>query len=181
MTGVVTDDGVLAADAYVLSLGVGSPAVVRTIGVTLPIYPAKGYTVSFPIRDGGAPKTGGVDEEVLVAWAPLGDKLRMTSTAEFAGFDRTASESSFRSIMRVAQELLPEAADYGSGERRACLRPMTPDGPPVLGTGRHTNLFFNTGHGHMGWTMACGSSRVVADLILGRRPEHDLTGSEYRW
>jgi D-amino-acid dehydrogenase len=181
VTGVVTDDGVLAADAYVLSLGVGSPAVARTIGVTLPIYPAKGYTVSFPIRDGGAPTTGGVDEEVLVAWAPLGDKLRMTSTAEFAGFDRTTSESSFRSIMRVARELLPEAADYTAGERRACLRPMTPDGPPVLGTGRHPNLFFNTGHGHMGWTMACGSSRAVADLILGRRPEHDLTGSEYRW
>jgi D-amino-acid dehydrogenase len=181
VTGVVTDDGALAADVYVLSLGVGSPAVARTIGVTLPIYPAKGYTVNFPIRDGGAPTTGGVDEEVLVAWAPLGDKLRMTSTAEFAGFDRTASESSFRSIMRVARELLPEAADYTAGERRACLRPMTPDGPPVLGTGRHANLFFNTGHGHMGWTMACGSSRAVADLILGRRPELDLTGDEYRW
>ncbi len=105
----------------------------------------------------------------------------MTSTAEFAGFDRTAKESSFGSIMRVARELLPEAADYTAGERRACLRPMTPDGPPVLGTGRHANLFFNTGHGHMGWTMACGSSRAVADLILGRRPELDLTGDEYRW
>ena len=105
----------------------------------------------------------------------------MTSTAEFAGFDRTASESSFRGIMRVARELLPEAADYTAGERRACLRPMTPDGPPVLGTGRHRNLFFNTGHGHMGWTMACGSSRAVADLILGRRPELDLAGNEYRW
>jgi D-amino-acid dehydrogenase len=137
--------------------------------------------VNFPIRDGGAPTTGGVDEEVLVAWAPLGDKLRMTSTAEFAGFDRTAKESSFGSIMRVARELLPDAADYTAGERRACLRPMTPDGPPVLGTGRHANLFFNTGHGHMGWTMACGSSRAVADLIMGRRPELDLTGDEYRW
>ena len=181
VTGVVTDDEVLAADVYVLSLGVGSPAVARTIGIRLPIYPAKGYTVNFPIRDGGAPTTGGVDEEVLVAWAPLGDKLRMTSTAEFAGFDRTAKEASFGSIMRVARELLPEAADYTAGERRACLRPMTPDGPPVLGTGRHANLFFNTGHGHMGWTMACGSSRAVADLILGRRPELDLTGDEYRW
>ena len=181
VTGAVTSDGVLEADAYVLALGVGSPRVARTIGVRLPIYPAKGYTVNFPIRDGGAPSTGGVDEELLVAWAPMGDKLRMTSTAEFAGFDRTTRESSFGNIMRLARELLPDAADYAAGERRACLRPMTPDGPPALGRGRHENLFFNTGHGHMGWTMACGSSRAVADLIQGRVPEIELTGMEYRW
>jgi D-amino-acid dehydrogenase len=181
ITGVVTDKGALEADVYVLALGVGSPAVARTAGIRLPIYPAKGYTVNFPIHDGRAPKTGGVDEDLLVAWAPLGDKLRMTSTAEFAGFDRTTRESSFANIMRMARELLPEAADYTAGERRACLRPMTPDGPPVIGRSRFTNLFFNTGHGHMGWTMSCGSSRAVADLIQGRRPELDLTGNEYRW
>jgi D-amino-acid dehydrogenase len=180
VTGVVTDAGVLEADVYVLALGVGSPAVARTIGVALPIYPAKGYTVNFPVRN-GAPTVGGVDEKLLVAWARLGDKLRMTSTAEFAGFDRTVKEASFGNIIRVARELFPEAADYSAGERRACLRPMTPDGPPVLGTGRHANLFFNTGHGHMGWTMACGSSRTVADLIQGRKPELDLSGHEYRW
>ncbi len=181
ISGVATDDGVLDADVYVLALGVGSAAVARTIGVRLPIYPAKGYTVNFPIRDGGAPTTGGVDEELLVAWAPLGDKLRMTSTAEFAGYDRTVRETSFGNIERLARELFPDAADYTAGERRACLRPMTPDGPPVIGKGRHANLFFNTGHGHMGWTMACGSSRAVTDLIQGRRPEIDLTGNEYRW
>ncbi len=181
VTGVVTDDGLLDADVYVLALGVGSPSVARTIGVKLPIYPAKGYTVNFPIRDGGAPSIGGVDEKLLVAWAPLGDKLRMTSTAEFCGYDRTTKDSAFGNIMRLAHELLPGAADYSAGERRACLRPMTPDGPPVIGKGRHSNLFFNTGHGHMGWTMACGSSRAVADLIQGRRPEIDLTGNEYRW
>jgi D-amino-acid dehydrogenase len=181
ITGVVTDDGEIEADVYVLALGVGSPKVAKTIGVKLPIYPAKGYSVSFPIRNGSAPTTGGVDEELLVAWAPLGDKLRMTSTAEFTGYDRSTKDASFANIMRMARELLPEAADYSNGERRACLRPMTPDGPPVLGKGRHTNLFFNTGHGHMGWTMACGSSRVVADLIQGRRPEIDVKGNEYRW
>jgi len=176
VTGVVTDDGVLDADVYVLALGVGSPAVARTIHVKLPIYPAKGYTANFPIRDGGAPSTGGVDEELLVAWAPLGDRLRMTSTAEFSGYDRTTKDSSFGNIMRLARELFPEAADYTAGERRACLRPMTPDGPPVIGRGRHTNLFFNTGHGHMGWTMACGTARIVADLMSGRMPELDLEG-----
>ena len=122
-----------------------------------------------------------MDEQLLVAWAPLGSKLRMTSTAEFCGYDRSTPARAFENILRAARELLPDAADYSAGERRACLRPMTPDGPPVLGAGRHTNLFFNTGHGHMGWTMACGSSRAVADLVLGRPPELELTGYEYRW
>jgi D-amino-acid dehydrogenase len=181
VTGVVTDGGALEADVYVLALGVGSAAVARTIGVRLPIYPAKGYSISFPVRDGRAPRTGGVDEELLVAWSPLGETLRMTSTAEFCGYDRSTPDAAFGNIMRMARELLPDAADYSAGERRACLRPMTPDGPPVLGRGRHSNLFFNTGHGHMGWTMACGSSRAVADLVDGREPEIDLTGMGYRW
>lgn len=181
ITGAVTDAGVLEADLYVLALGVGSPAVARSVGIRVPIYPAKGYTVSFPVRDGSAPTTGGVDEDVLVAWSRFGDKLRMTSTAEFAGYDRTAPESSFANIRRVARELFPDAADYTAGEYRACLRPMTPDGPPVIGRARYANLFLNTGHGHMGWTMACGSSRAVADLIQGRPPELDLTGMEHRW
>jgi D-amino-acid dehydrogenase len=181
ITGAVTDTETLAADVYVLAAGVGSPAISRTVGVKLPIYPAKGYSMSFPLGGGAAPVIGGVDEGPLVAWSRLGNRLRMTSTAEFAGYDRTAPEPRFAGILRVARELFPEAADYTQGERRACLRPMTPDGPPVLGTGRYENLFFNTGHGHMGWTMACGTSRAVADLILGRRPELDLAGTEYRW
>ena len=181
VTGAVTNVCTLEADVYVLALGVGSARVARTIGVKLPIYPAKGYSVDFAIRDGGAPHTGGVDEQLLVAWAPLGSKLRMTSTAEFCGYDRSTPARAFENILRAARELLPDAADYSAGERRACLRPMTPDGPPVLGRGRHSNLFFNTGHGHMGWTMACGSSRAVADILQGRPPEIDLTGSEYRW
>ncbi|HZU19824.1 MAG TPA: D-amino acid dehydrogenase [Gaiellaceae bacterium] len=181
ITGAVTDAETLTADVYVLAAGVGSTALARTIGVKLPIYPAKGYSITFPLTGGPAPVVGGVDEAPLVAWSRLGDRLRMTSTAEFAGYDRTAPETSFAGILRVARELFPEAADYERGERRACLRPMTPDGPPVLGTGRYANLYFNTGHGHMGWTMACGSSRAVADLIQGRRPELDLAGTEYRW
>jgi D-amino-acid dehydrogenase len=181
VTAAVTEDGALSADAYVLALGVGSPRVARTLGIRLPIYPAKGYSADFPIRDGGAPATGGVDEQLLVAWARLGDRLRMTSTAEFCGYDRSTPENAFGNVRQLARELLPDAADYSSGERRACLRPMTPDGPPVLGRGPYANLFFNTGHGHMGWTMACGSSRAVADVVLGREPELDLAGCEYRW
>jgi len=175
--GVVTNDGVLTADSYVLALGVGSPIVARTVGVSLPIYPAKGYSSTFPLRPGGrAPIIPGVDERWLVAWSRFGDRLRLTSTAEFAGYDWGWTPRDFNNILRFARDVFPEAVDFDRGEYRACLRPMTPDGPPILGLGRHRNLFFNSGHGHMGWTMACGTARIVADLMSGRMPELDLEG-----
>jgi D-amino-acid dehydrogenase len=181
IAGVVTSDGVLTADAYVLSLGVGAPAVARTAGVSLPIYPAKGYSSTFPLKPGGlAPAISGVDEQWLVGWSRLGDRLRLTSTAEFAGYDWGWTPRDFNNILRLARDLFPEAADYDRGEYRACLRPMTPDGPPILGLGRHRNLFLNCGHGHMGWTMACGTARIVTDLMTGRMPELDLEGLTLR-
>jgi D-amino-acid dehydrogenase len=177
VTAALTPAGPLTADAYVLALGVDAPLVARTIGVRLGIYPAKGYSSTFPIRPGGlAPTVPGVDEQWLVGWSRQGDRLRLTSTAEFAGYDRNWTPRDFNSILRLARDVFPYAADYDRGEFRACLRPMTPDGPPVLGTGRHRNLFFNTGHGHMGWTMAFGTARIVADLVAGRKPEHDVAG-----
>jgi D-amino-acid dehydrogenase len=175
--GVVTNDGVLTADSYVLALGVGSPIVARTVGVSLPIYPAKGYSSTFPLKSGGlAPTIPGVDERWLVAWSRFGDRLRLTGTAEFAGYDWGWTPRDFNNILRFARDVFPEAVDFDRGEYRACLRPMTPDGPPILGLGRHRNLFFNSGHGHMGWTMACGTARIVADLMSGRMPELDLEG-----
>jgi D-amino-acid dehydrogenase len=178
---VVTSAGVLGADNYVLALGVGAPIVARTAGVSLPIYPAKGYSSTFPLKSGGlAPTISGVDEQWLVGWSRLGDRLRLTSTAEFAGYDWGWTPRDFNNILRLARDLFPEAADYERGEYRACLRPMTPDGPPILGLGRHRNLFFNCGHGHMGWTMACGTARIVADLMIGRMPDLDLQGLTVR-
>lgn len=177
VTGAVCDGGVLRADAYVLSLGCDSPALSRTVGQRLPIYPAKGYSVTFPIDDGQQPPAcGGVDEATLVAWANFGDRLRMSSTAEFAGHSRSWSERDFSNIFRMARELLPNAADYSRGVFRACLRPMTPGGPPIVGRGRHRNLIYNTGQGHMGWTMACGSAKITADVLAGRAPDIDVTG-----
>jgi len=173
----VTTEGALTADNYVLALGVGSPIVARTAGVRLPIYPAKGYSSTFPLKPGGlAPTIPGVDEQWLVGWSRLGDQLRLTSTAEFAGYDWGWTPRDFNNILRLARDLFPDAADYERGQYRACLRPMTPDGPPILGLGRHRNLFLNCGHGHMGWTMACGTARTVADLMTGRMPELDLEG-----
>ena len=178
---VVTSAGVLGADNYVLALGVGAPIVARTAGVSLPIYPAKGYSSTLPLKSGGlAPTISGVDEQWLVGWSRLGDRLRLTSTAEFAGYDWGWTPRDFNNILRLARDLFPEAADYDRGEYRACLRPMTPDGPPILGLGRHRNLFFNCGHGHMGWTMACGTARIVADLMNGRMPDLDLDGLTFR-
>ncbi len=179
--GVATSAGFLTADNYVLALGVGAPLVARTVGVRLPIYPAKGYSSTFPLKTGGlAPTISGVDEQWLVGWSRLGDHLRLTSTAEFAGYDWGWTPRDFNNILRLARDLFPDAADYDRGEYRACLRPMTPDGPPILGVGRHRNLFFNCGHGHMGWTMACGTARIVTDLMTGRMPELDLDGLTVR-
>ena len=181
IAGVVTSAGVLTADAYVLALGVGSARVARTAGVRLPIYPAKGYSSTFPLKSGGlAPTIPGVDERWLVGWSRLGDRLRLTSTAEFTGYDWGWTPRDFNNIRTLARDLFPEAADYERGEYRACLRPMTPDGPPILGLARHRNLFLNCGHGHMGWTMACGTARIVADLMNGRMPELDLAGLTVR-
>ena len=177
VSAVVTDRGVLTADRYVLALGVQSPIVARTIGVSIPVYPAKGYSSTFPLRPGAAaPTVPCVDEQWLVAWSRMGDRLRLTSTAEFTGYDRRWTSQNFANIRQLAGDLFPDAIDFSRGEYNACLRPMTPAGPPILGAGRCENLYFNTGHGHMGWTMACGSGRIVADLVLDRTPEIDSEG-----
>jgi D-amino-acid dehydrogenase len=182
VTGVVTDDGIVRADNYVLALGVESPKIVKTIGVRIPVYPAKGYSATFPIGPSNeAPLVGGVDEELLVAWCRLGDSLRMTSTAEFTGYDRSWKAKDFYNIFKMIETLFPGAADYTRGRYRACLRPMTPDGPAIIGRGRHRNLYYNTGHGHMGWTMACGSSRAAADIVQAKTPEFNITGHHFRF
>ncbi len=175
--GVLTDRGVFRADIYVMSLGAFAPAVARTIGVSIPIYPVKGYSITFPI-DGrnGAPTVGGVDEENLVAWARLGERLRLTGTAEFSGYDCGHKPSDFAALLGVVRDLFPDGADYDQPSYWACLRPMTPDGPPIFGRRRHQNLYFNAGQGHKGWTMACGAGRSLADLVSGRDPEIELAG-----
>lgn len=168
----------IGGDVFVLCAGVHSPQIARTVGVKLPIAPAKGYSATFPVKNGGGavPRIGAVDEELLVAWCRMGDQLRMTSSAEFTGYETTYRERDFRIIRKLAQDLLPDAAEYEHGTYRACNRPMTPDGPPILGTAKHDNLYINSGHGHMGFTMACGTSRIVADLIDGRKTEIPVEG-----
>ena len=117
-----------------------------------------------------------IDEQYLVAFTPMGERLRITATAEFAGYDTSFTPGDFTQMLKVAHELFPDGGDFGAPDYFACLRPMTPDGPPVFGRGHHENLWFNTGHGHIGWTMAAGSGRIAADLINGQTPAIDLGG-----
>lgn len=174
---IATDRGPLRADHYVLALGSYSPLLARGLGLGLPIYPVKGYSVTLP-TDGAAdaPHVGGVDEANLVAYCRMGERLRLTATADFAGYDTAHRPSDFTQMLGVARDLFPQGGAYDQPSYWACLRPMTPDGPPILGPCPVQNLTLNTGHGHMGWTMACGSARIVADLIDGKTPDIDTTG-----
>ena len=160
-----------------LALGVWSPHLLRGLDKWLPVYPVKGYSLTLPI--GGnhvAPTVGAVDEDNLIAYSRLGDRLRVTATAAFAGYDASHQPADFRVMLGKIQDILPGAADYTRPAYWAGLRPMTPEGTPILGLGKQRNLWFNTGHGHVGWTMSCGAARVTRDLIAGRTPEVPLDG-----
>jgi D-amino-acid dehydrogenase len=177
ITGVATDKGRIEGDAYVLALGSYSPLLASRLGIRLPIYPIKGYSVTLPIEDHkGAPTVAGVDEKNLVAYARLGDRLRLTATAEFAGYDTSYEAGNFANMLRVARDLFPTAAAYDKPDYWACLRPMTPEGTPILGRCRMKNLYLNTGSGHMGFTMSAGCARIVTDIIAGRNPAIDING-----
>ena len=122
---------------------------------------------------------GGVDEDRLIAYSRLGDRLRLASTAEFAGFDRSHRPSDFTTLFRTAGELFPGAFDETKAERWAGLRPMMPNSVPVIGRARYKNLYLDTGHGHVGWTMAAGSACLLADLVAGRKTAIDPKGLLY--
>jgi D-amino-acid dehydrogenase len=177
ITGIETDAGVVEADAYVMALGSYSPLLLKPLGVSLPVYPGKGYSVTIPIGGhAGAPVVSLIDDEFKMVYSRLGERLRVAGTAEFVGWDASVTEARARVLLAKAVELFPDCGDAGRAEFWAGLRPSTPDGVPVLGRAGFDNLFLNTGHGTLGWTMACGSGRVVADLVLGRTPEISLDG-----
>jgi D-amino-acid dehydrogenase len=177
IAGVVTSREREVADAVVLCLGVYSPHLVRDLGIRLPIYPVKGYSITVPVAGANNPPTiGGVDEENLVAYANYGDRLRATATAEFSGYGRNHRPADFSHMVATMRSLFPSGADWSRIEYWAGLRPMTPGGAPILGRARHKNLWLNTGLGHMGWTMSHGTARITADLIAGDKPAIPLDG-----
>nr|WP_298681899.1 D-amino acid dehydrogenase [uncultured Dongia sp.] len=180
ITHVITDKGQVTGDQYVMALGSYAPLLSRQIGFNLPIFPVKGYSLTLPVADPAeAPTIGGVHEEHLVAFSRLGDRIRLTATADFTGYDTEFQPANFAHMLRVARELFPKAALYDRPDYWSCLRPMTPDGPPIMGPSPVANLWLNAGHGHMGWTMACGSSRLLVDQMLGRKPEIDAEPFQY--
>jgi D-amino-acid dehydrogenase len=177
VAGAITDRGSFAGDGYVLALGAESPILARSLGISLPIYPIKGYSLTIPVGTSKSPPTiGCLDEHNLVAISRFGDRLRVTATAEFAGYDASHKPSDFAFMKRVTQELFPEGAEYDRAEMWAGLRPMTPTNLPLIGQRRFSNLFLNCGHGHIGWTMSHGSARIAADLIAGRKPAIPMDG-----
>jgi D-amino-acid dehydrogenase len=181
ITGVHTSRGEFVADAYVLALGADSPLVMRPLGVRLPIIPVKGYSITVPKAPFPDPPTIPVlDEMRKFGMMPLPDRLRMSGLAEIAGYDTVPEARRTKAFIAGFTGLFPqlerclEAA--GHPQPFCCLRPVTPQGPPILGRSRYANLFYNVGQGHLGWTLAHGSAKIVAAQIAGRDPGIDLTG-----
>ena len=167
----------LSADAYVCALGSYSTPVLAPIGIHLPVYPVKGYSITVPIVDAGnAPESTIMDETHKVAVTRLGDRIRVGGTAELAGYSLALREARRATLEHVVTDLFPRAGDITRATFWCGLRPMTPDGTPIIGPTRYPNLWLATGHGTLGWTMAAGTGRVVADLLSGRTPEIDMTG-----
>ncbi len=182
---VETSAGRFAADACVLALGSHSTALLRDIGIASPVYPVKGYSITLPLRDAeAAPLSTLMDETYKVAITRLGDRIRVAGTAELAGYDLSLKPERRRTLRHVVADLFPDAFDDRADDAFwTGLRPMTPDGTPLVGRSHVEGLWLNTGHGTLGWTMSCGSARLLADLISGRNPEieyRDLTLDRYR-
>jgi len=173
---VRTSRGDLQADAYVVALGSYSPCLVRPLGLRLPVYPVKGYSITAPVvAPDRAPESTLLDESYKIAITRLGDRIRVGGMAEISGFDHALDPRRRRTLECSLGSLFPGAGDTGEASFWAGLRPMTPDGTPVVGSTPIENLFLNTGHGTLGWTMACGSGRVLDAIISGLIPEIDAS------
>ena len=177
LDGVATDAGTLVADAYLVALGSYSPLLLGPIGLRIPVYPVKGYSITVPIVDPtGAPESTVMDETHKVAVTRLGDRIRVGGTAELAGYTLKLHEARRKTLAHVVGDLFPRGGDISRAEFWCGLRPMTPDGTPVIGATPVENLYLATGHGTLGWTMAAGTAKVMADVISGRMPGIDLSG-----
>jgi len=177
IAGIVTDKGPLAGDVFVLALGSYSAGLARSLGFRLPIYPAKGYSITVEAQGWNAgPRIPIADDGRKMAVTPLGSRLRIAGTVEFAGYDTGLNATRGRMLVEGLGEILPLYPRDAKITHWAGLRPLTPDGRPIIGATPWPNLFVNAGHGPLGFTLACGSGRALADLIQGQRPGIDLTG-----
>lgn len=162
----------IRGDAYVLAMGSLSPLYAKPLGIHLPIYPAKGYSVTMPVKDPTyAHQVSLTDDEFKLVFSRLGDRLRIAGTAEFNGYDRDLNRVRCEAIVRRTEELFPGAGDASQAQFWTGLRPATPSNVPIIGRSKISNLFLNTGHGTLGWTHSCGSGKSIARIISGLQPE----------
>jgi len=165
----------LSADAYVIALGSYTPLLLRPLGFNLPVYPAKGYSATVPLaQDSVAPSVAMTDDGHKLVFSRLGQRLRIAGTAEFNGYNTELNAVRCRALMQRTEQLFPELRPAGEPEFWCGLRPSTPSNVPFIGRFRLPNLYLNTGHGTLGWTMACGSGKALADIVSGRVPEIEL-------
>jgi D-amino-acid dehydrogenase len=181
VTGLETSAGLIDADAYVLAAGVDSRQLALSIGVDLPIYPLKGYSLTVPVsRPDETPALSITDYQNKIVYARLGGSLRIAGFAEIAGADRGIPKDRIAFLLEAARTAFPRASDYSHLQPWCGLRPATPKGTPILGATRYENLVVNVGHGALGFTLAMGSGRVVADILAGRAPEIAMDGLELK-
>jgi D-amino-acid dehydrogenase len=167
----------LQADAFVVAAGTDSRGLLGSLAIDLPLLPVKGYSATMSItRPEHAPRMAVMDETYKIAITRLGQRLRVAGTAEIGSRGLKLRNAALRTLIKIARDWFPKAASYAQAQFWAGARPMLPDGPPVLGGTPLSNLYLNLGHGSTGWAMACGSARIVADLVAGRTPEIDLEG-----
>jgi D-amino-acid dehydrogenase len=165
----------IRGDAYVVAMGSLSPLLVKPLGLRLPIYPAKGYSVTMPVADASkAHQVSLTDDEYKLVFSRLGDRLRIAGTAELNGYDRDLNRVRCEAIVRRVEALFPGAGDASQAQFWTGLRPATPSNVPIIGRSRLPNLYLNTGHGTLGWTHACGSGRSIARIVSGLAPEVDF-------
>jgi D-amino-acid dehydrogenase len=172
VSGVRLADGkTLVADAYVACLGSYTPLLLKPLGLKLPVYPAKGYSITIPLEDGcEAPVVSLTDDGYKLVYSRLGQRLRVAGTAEFCGYDTSLNRKRLDALLTRARTLFPQVRPAGTVDEWAGLRPATPGNVPLIGVTRYSNLYLNTGHGTLGWTLSCGSGQLLADLMSGRQP-----------
>ena len=164
----------LTANAYVVALGSYSAGILRPLGMSPLVYPVKGYSLTIPVADGDtAPQVSLTDDEHKLVFSRLGQRLRVAGTAELNGYDKTLNPVRCTAILKRVADLFPRGGDFAAAMQWCGLRPATPSNLPYVGATRYRNLYLNTGHGTLGWTLACGSGRLLADVISGHAPDVD--------
>lgn len=176
ITGIETSTGQIRGDGYVMSLGAYTPPYLRKLGMSLPVYPMKGYSITVPAWE-GAPEMSITDSCRKIVYSRLGDRVRAAGTAELAGYNERIRKTRVIPLLHAFAELFPKA-DVSQAGKWACLRPQTPDGPPIIGKTPYRNLYLHCGHGTLGWTQSPGTSALLADVMEGKPTSIPMDGLE---